>query len=243
MANSNSFADIQRIIDAVSVASSSDEAAQVFVEWLAEQISPTAVAYLQSDPTQLHLVTSGGFASDQEFLQWLYNDQVWRSWTTVQHVEAGATLENTPLTGPATLVPLRYGKRLYGVVWLECMPEDISILANDAGLILLAGHLAARLHYLRKGGWSAMLAGIGELSRALTSGMGSEEMWDNVHEQMNLLFDTTSFFVGLYDRDHNLLELPLVSEDNVRTLRDPIPLGGISKAVISYGLELQFDDL
>ncbi len=97
-----------------------------------------------------------------------------------------------------------------------------------------ADHLRAR--------WEATLAGIIDISRALSFNLDIDAIWDTLHDHLNLSFDTTSFFVALYDYERDRLELPLVSVDGMRVHNDPIPVCGMSRAVMVHGLEFYVQD-
>lgn len=84
---------------------------------------------------------------------------------------------------------------------------------------------------------------INEISHLLAQNFGGEDMWDPLHDQLAALFDTSSFFVALYDRERRMLELPLVSEGGVRVFRQPMGVVGLSQAVIAHGTALHFRDL
>ncbi|MCC6801395.1 MAG: GAF domain-containing protein [Anaerolineae bacterium] len=88
----------------------------------------------------------------------------------------------------------------------------------------------------------AALAGIIDLSRILSSNLDINTIWDALHDHINLTFDTTSFFVGVYEYERDRLTLPLVSEDGLRVDYEPIPVCGMSRAVMTHGIELYVGD-
>ncbi len=90
--------------------------------------------------------------------------------------------------------------------------------------------------------WDATLSGIIDINRALSSNLDIDTIWDALHDHINLVFDATSFFVARYDYERDRLTLPLVSEDGLRIARDPIPVCGMSRAVIVHGVELYLED-
>ena len=88
----------------------------------------------------------------------------------------------------------------------------------------------------------ATLAGIIEMSRMLSSNLDINTIWDELHDHISLTFDTTSFFVAVYDYERDRLTLPLVSEDGLRVQYEPIPVCGMSRAVMTHGIELYVQD-
>ncbi|HVU11866.1 MAG TPA: GAF domain-containing protein [Phototrophicaceae bacterium] len=90
--------------------------------------------------------------------------------------------------------------------------------------------------------WDTTLATIIEVSRILSSNLDIDTIWDALHDHINLLFDASSFFIALYDYERDRLTLPLVSEDGLRVEHDPIPVVGMSRAVMMHGVEFYVHD-
>ena len=90
--------------------------------------------------------------------------------------------------------------------------------------------------------WDATLAGIIDISRTLSSNLDIDTVWDMLHDHISLTFDTTSFFIALYDYERDQLTLPLVSEDGLRVEHEPIPVVGMSRAVMMHGVEFYVRD-
>jgi signal transduction histidine kinase len=90
--------------------------------------------------------------------------------------------------------------------------------------------------------WEMTLEGIIDLSRLLSSNLDIDTLWDALHDYINVTFETTSFFVALYDYERDWLSLPLLSEDGIRVDHEPIPVCGISRAVMLHGIELDIRD-
>ncbi len=85
---------------------------------------------------------------------------------------------------------------------------------------------------------------ITELSRQLSFGLDDETLWETLHDQLALLFESSSFFIALHDPERGHFMLPVVSEDGIRAHYDePLPLVGISRAVFAGGIDLYFYDL
>ena len=90
--------------------------------------------------------------------------------------------------------------------------------------------------------WTTTLAGIIDLSRMLSSNLDMDTLWDALHGYINVTFETSSFFVALYDYERAWLTLPLVSEDGILVDHEPIPVCGISRAIMLHGVELDLRD-
>ena len=90
--------------------------------------------------------------------------------------------------------------------------------------------------------WDAALTGIIDVSRTLSSNLDIDTVWDVLHDHISLSFDTTSFFIALYDYERDQLNLPLVSEDGLRVEHEPIPVIGMSRAIMGHGVEFYVRD-
>jgi signal transduction histidine kinase len=91
--------------------------------------------------------------------------------------------------------------------------------------------------------WNETLTSLIDISRILSSNLDIETIWDALHDYINMSFDTTSFFIALYDYERDRLDLPLVSEDGLRVEHEPIPVCGISRAVLIHGIEVYLRDV
>lgn len=155
---------------------------------------------------------------------------------------------NFTLAASVIGVPMYDGRHRVGALCLESEQPgtfdaidlaQLRMLANVAGAMVenvaLLGALLMRVHE----------AGVlNEISRVLAHYLGSEEMWAMLHQQIMLLFDTSSFFIGLYDPEPHHLTFPLICEDGIRIYLDqPMPLQGLSGVVIAHGIPLHFRDL
>lgn len=85
--------------------------------------------------------------------------------------------------------------------------------------------------------------GVIEISRLLSFGLDDDTLWETVHDQLAVLFETSSFFIALHDPERARFTLPVVSEDGMHVHYDPIPITGISRGVFVQGVELLFHDL
>ncbi len=88
------------------------------------------------------------------------------------------------------------------------------------------------------------LTHLAALNRALASPLENTLMWDAVRESMEALFDAMTLFVALYRRERDQLDFLLLVDD-LMPIEDapPLPLCGISRAVIRGNQPLLFDDL
>jgi signal transduction histidine kinase len=84
---------------------------------------------------------------------------------------------------------------------------------------------------------------LNQIARLLNSPLDETVLWENLHDHISALFPEASFFVGMYDRETDMLSLPVVAEEGVRALYEPIPLCGFSRAVIGRGIDLYFQDM
>jgi signal transduction histidine kinase/DNA-binding response OmpR family regulator len=87
------------------------------------------------------------------------------------------------------------------------------------------------------------LGAMNEISLTLAQYFGSGEMWDFLHDQLATLFESSSFYVALYDRNRRELTFPLASEMGARVEREAQPLDGLDRAVITHRTPLLFRNL
>ncbi len=214
---------IQQACDAVNNAPTATAAASALAAWLGETGTPGGVLLLERSGVVHSPITTPGHSLDGGLLAWL-EEVDWHLWRAPQTAPDGALL-----------FPLVHTDHSYGLVCVQAnAPQETA---------LMAALLAARLHHLRRSdGWRSTLESLHEISLSLNR-LASDDGWDKLLDLVPLLFDATSFFVGLVDRQRQELALPLVVEDGLRSTWEPIPLCGLSAAVIQYGVELLFNDL
>lgn len=87
------------------------------------------------------------------------------------------------------------------------------------------------------------LISIAEISRALASQLDSESVWDTVYDHLNAMFDATTVFIALYLPEIDQLQFLLSVDDGIRADLDPIPLVGVSRAVVQLNSPLFFGDM
>ncbi len=87
------------------------------------------------------------------------------------------------------------------------------------------------------------LSGLIDISRVISYKLDDSALWDTVYDHLAAVFDTSSFFIGIYDAERDLVDLPLVAENGMRLDHEPIPLCGLSRAVFLHGIEFYFRDL
>lgn len=226
------YTDIESIIQALDHAPTPADAAREVLRWLGDQHGPAAVSLLSSDEilTGPHQIIEGAV------LDWLGTPTNWHDWQRARWLPAG---ENP---GPALVVPLRYAAHLYGLLWVY------SSVPPDSTMILLAHALALRLHLLRGANEDRRVQELeimNELSRLLASQLEPEGLWEPLHQQMALLFDSSSLFVGLYDAETGRLTFPLAADEAGRFILQPdeMPLLALYHAVIRHGIALHFRNL
>ncbi|MBI5669634.1 MAG: response regulator [Chloroflexi bacterium] len=226
-------------IAAVNQAETARAAAEAAAAWCSHRQSNVLIGLLDSGTASLELVASPGYDPGEVAIAWMYSPDSWLLWQTwyTPH-RTSETLRESE--AEALLIPLRYEGALYGLLWWDSGADNDSAVS----VVLLANLLAARLHHLAVNRrWDTLLTNVNAFSRALSQDSTGAELWPLVHQQMVELFDTTSFYVGLLNPATNQLMLPLVSENGVRAFADPIPLAGLSRAVIQHGTPLLFSDL
>lgn len=234
---------LQWLRSLIQSAATPAEAARALAEGLTQTIGPTAIALGQAGSRQIF----GSSAPEVE--AWLNSIDEPQG----RVLSVGQTSDDLPLTGPALIAPLVDDLQTYGLMCVQA-GDAVTPFPVEA-LALLADLLVAQLRYHHaERRWHASLdqlrshegAGLTELNeigQILNSNLDLTALWDRLHEHLNILFDATSFFIGLYDTPTDQLRLPLVSEDGIRMEYPPIPLSGFSRAVVAHGLELYFQNV
>jgi signal transduction histidine kinase/CheY-like chemotaxis protein/signal transduction protein with GAF and PtsI domain len=87
------------------------------------------------------------------------------------------------------------------------------------------------------------LGAINEISVAMARQFRGDDIWHPLNEQLSLLFETSSFYIALYDRERRSLEYTLISDHGVQMPEITLPQSGIASAVVNYGTTLHFSDL
>lgn len=239
--------NIQQITDAINQAETPRLATEALVRWLDEHCGPNLVALLNRQSAGLQLVNSPGYKPAAEVMAWIQSPDSWLSWgkwTSPRWLDEKNPVDDIVFTGSALLIPLHYEGDLRGLVWVDATRNLEAVRSSDQAAVLLAQLLAARLHHLEVNtSWGTLLTSVNEFSRALAQVSNSEDLWEVVHAQISVLFDTSSFFIGLLNNYNNLLTLPIASEDGMPVYYGAVPLTGLSKAVITNGVALHFRDL
>ena len=67
-----------------------------------------------------------------------------------------------------------------------------------------------RLKRPRENRRTAALSGLIDISRVISYKLDDSALWDTVYDHLAANFETSSFYIGIYDSEHDLVELPLV---------------------------------
>jgi len=242
MPTEKSFTDLHQLAARIGQAVTAREAAETLVNWLDRQDAPAMIGLLDSSSASLEIARSPGCQPDDAALAWMQSPEAWLTWLSWHEPRERDEVAELASDRPALLMPLRYEETVYGLLWLEV---DAKTAPQNAQLPVLAAHLlAARLHHLAvHSRWDGLLANVNAFSRALLQESSSEAMWQIIHRQLSLLFDASSFFVGLLNPYTSQLTLPLFSQDGVPVYYGTVPLTGLSKAIVQHGTPLLFYDV
>jgi|GEM_PF-619257 len=247
MPTSNSLDSIQHITAAVTTADTPRLAAASLLRWLGDHISPGFISLLNIETSTFETLTTSSYSPPPALLAWIESFEWWTAWQNdgvPVWVTADRPLNGLDFVGPGLLIPLRYDQIVRGFLWLVAPDSAILEMGADQQAFLLAQLLGARLHHLQMNTeWSNLVNGINDFSRALAQTASGENMWELVEGQIGLLFDTSSFFVALLDPFATQFTFPLTSQDGLRIAPEPMPVAGLSKAVITAGITLYFRDL
>ncbi len=250
-----SLYNFEQIIRQLFTVSNTSDAAQAVVDWLKSRQIRSAIFLANSGL----MFTAPNFTLSDEVMFWLQDEGNWRAWNAVRQVDDENPLESLNFEEPTLLIPLRAGDRAHGMLCIDGVPD------HSDGLMLLATMLAERVdnfdtpvevirdvpveidvsnHLLEQASLRARaLSAVNEISEILARNAAGHAIWEPLHHQLVYLFDTTSLFVGIYDPQRDLLNLPLVSENGIRIHHEPMALCGLSAGVIRHGQPLHFSDL
>lgn len=236
---------LERITRAIHHAARAVDSARILVDWLDGYIGPAAVLLLPEG----ELITSEHCILTEEVHEWLHDADNWQEWNAPHVIDTANRIYGLKYNGAACMIPLRCEGRLYGLLWQEGA-------GHYEQVVMLAVMLATHLNYLdtipdhlnpnrapSPDHLARQLEVINEISLLLARSSGGYEMWEGLNMHVSTLFDTTSFFVGLYDVQRHQIDLPLVSENGLMVDFEPIPLCGLSEAVIRHGTPLHFGDI
>ncbi len=235
MPNDDSFKQAAQAAGRIMRATSAPLAAEALIGWLEAQSLPGLIALLDSNGG-LKIYTPQDAAPPTEVQRWAASPDSWLDWQGWQNARRTGS-EVRGLTVPGTAWPLRCDDHVHGVVWL---PPT----AQDEPAELLADLLAARLHHLQlSAGWNHLLANLDEFNRALSQAQSEEAVWPIIQQQIEMLFEDSSFFIGLLTDDRAHLYYPTFSEDEWEPPQQPVPLSGLSRVIIQHGTALHIRDL
>ncbi len=227
---------IQSLSDALNTAPTPESAALTLAAWLAASLGARAAVGLRKDGGlmlygDLGSVDANALCSALLNLSNLPRAQV-------------VTEDEFPFA-PALIVPISDGVTPVGMVW--AMGEPASLEPALPLVVAITGTLAARLIAFRQAAhWTQTHARLSDISGSiqkisLSAPPGS--LWETLDEHIHTLFEASAVMVALYDAERDQLIFPLVSEDGSRENRDPMPLSGLSRAIIARRAPLFFDDL
>jgi signal transduction histidine kinase/DNA-binding response OmpR family regulator len=205
--------------------------------------TPLLVCGLNPARNSVEFAASPGLQTPAELTDWLRRPAQQAEWQLWQAPIRLQDLTDLPagISEPGWCLPVRQAGRTLGLL----IPLTDALTEQDLQQYQVVGQvLALRLSTFHEQiDWNTRLGSISEFSRQLAQQTTGSNLWEFIHEQMLLLFDVTSCFIGLYDRQTGRIQLPLVSQDALLDTRPPMPYCGLSKAVISGGQPLYFPDL
>ena len=127
------FDTIQRLVETINRAPTTELAAQAVVDWLNVHVGPSVVATLDHNESHPHLMMDEGHAPDPLVLAWVRNHSDWE-----QVSQPGPTQGDSAL-----VVPLIQNGHRYGILWAALSQPELRDI-----VLMLAGLLTTRLHHL-----------------------------------------------------------------------------------------------
>ncbi|MEZ4668778.1 MAG: GAF domain-containing protein [Anaerolineae bacterium] len=239
---------VQSIIATLNRAIDTTEVISTFVQWMGTTYGPTLCALLNQESSSISLSNSSGYAVPDMLIQWMRSPDswlAWQGWETMRKVDLTNPITGLQIEQAGFMIPLHYDHSTRGMVWVERSGPAAEVQATNEQIVtLVVGMLSARLHYLdANASWSTLVDKLNDFNQGLTQQNSVEGIWEMVHDRLPLLFDTSSFYVSLWQPDDGQLNTPVAWQDGLQVEQEPIPLMGLSKAVITQGSPLLFRDL
>ena len=153
-----------------------------------------------------------------------------------------------PETKAELAVPLQVGRKIIGVLDVQCDRPDALKAADVPIFQALAGQIAVAIENARLfQEWQdhvSELAVLNRIAHATGSTMRLEGLLEALYEAIEDLTGATTFFVALYNKDTQMISFPFYMDDGVRyRAREPIPLGkGLASVVIASKKPLLIGD-
>ncbi len=192
------YAQIQAIVQTIQQVVTPTEAVQKLLHWLSDYHGPAAIGLTNPAHDHLDIFTGPQPAIAAVVIDWLHDQQHWHQWRDPCWIDA------SDVPGPALIVPLRYGDRIYGVLWLD------SPTSPGEQIVLLAHTLTARLHHLyEQDGLSALLSD----SHVLT-----QQLQHTPHQIQDILFVLTRLTCRYFSYDSAQAYLRQPDADDLQCL-------------------------
>jgi signal transduction histidine kinase len=225
---------LHQLHERLGTAGSSREAAQEVIQWYWQQHTQCLAVLTATQTSASETVALPDTAPDAGLIDWL--------WRTINaQLEPRAHVldpDNNPSGQAALLLPIHHAGREFG--WLLLLSSGLAVPTAEFAAELLATRLAELATTTEV---VQVLHRLNDLSSALAHPHDETDLWERLYRVLPALFDITSMFVALYDRQRDVLSFPLVIEHNTRIDFEPQNLAGLSKAVIDHGLEVYFENL
>jgi signal transduction histidine kinase/DNA-binding response OmpR family regulator len=213
---------LYEILRAVGEHLNPEDIVGVAVETVERRIGWPGVAVLLPDDTNRNLVVHAAAGSHRLSVGWsIPVDQgvIGRAFRTgqAQHVP-DVSADPDYVIGDAAIrselaVPLRRGKRVLGVF----DAESANLSAFDTEAIQMAESLADAIALsLDNARRTTELSILNEIGQALSSPLGLDELVEVIHQQVNRLFNTTNFYIAIYEEGSDEWETLLEIEEGQR---------------------------
>jgi GAF domain-containing protein len=153
-----------------------------------------------------------------------------------------------PTVRSELLVPIRKEARVLGVLNLESPQVGAFDLEHQRFVEQLAAQTAIALEnarlYDEAQNRILQLDTLNDLSSVLSSQLDPETVFETLYERVSILFSPAAFFVGLVDKEKQVVTYPFMIENEQRIHGQETVLGeGLSSWVILRGRQLSLDNL
>ncbi|MEM6281828.1 MAG: GAF domain-containing protein, partial [Chloroflexota bacterium] len=218
-----SFEAIQHLINNINHAPTPQQAARAAVDWLSLKVGAVVVGLLAEDGTA-QIVVNEDNPPDPLIMAWVSSDKDWHTLTTVGETRNGA----------AMIVPLRYGERMFGVLWQHFKTDEIKAKREET-VQMLAGIVTTHIHHLRSmdadsemtevvdtlARQTARLSAATSVSKVIITHNDIHAMLYSVTELVCYRFGYASVQVMLLTEDKQALEIAMIYTSSGPMEADP----------------------
>jgi PAS domain S-box-containing protein len=152
----------------------------------------------------------------------------------------GSTIQAKEPTKSAVYVPLKKGRKIFGVISIQNVDRenafadgDISLLETLANTMSLALQNAELYDETTKR--NAELAVINSVQQALVSELDIEAIYEALGLKIQEIFDAEAVIIGTFDQGHDSITIRFMVDEDIRIYPDPVLVNDLAREIFEYG--------